>query len=36
MKEEILYEMKSAYRDPFAVHAFSFGSASKTVCILGS
>lgn len=36
MKEEILYEMKSAYRDPFSVHAFSFGSASKTVCILGS
>ena len=36
MKKEILYEMKSLYRDDFQIVGYRFGSGEKTVAIVGS
>lgn len=35
MKKEILFQMKSAYRDDFKIRGYSFGSGQKTACIVG-
>lgn len=35
MKKEILFRMKSTYRDDFIIHGYRFGSGEKTVCIVG-
>jgi predicted deacylase len=36
MKQEIIYGMKSPYRDRFRIQAFRFGSGQKTLAIVGS
>lgn len=35
MKKEILFQMKSPYRDDFKIESYRFGSGEKTVCIVG-
>ena len=35
MKKEILFSMKSAYRDDFKIWGYRFGNGAKTVCIVG-
>lgn len=35
MKKEILFQMKSTYRDDFKIDGYRFGSGEKTVCIVG-
>ena len=35
MKKEILFEMKSAYRDDFRIWGYRFGSGENTLCIVG-
>lgn len=35
MKKEILFQMKSTYRDDFKIEGYRFGSGEKTVCIVG-
>jgi len=36
MKEEILFTMKSPYRDDFKIHGFRFGEGKKTLAIVGA
>lgn len=36
MKETVIYELKSLYRDNMRARAFEFGSGEETVCIMGS
>lgn len=36
MKNEIIYGMKSAYRDRFRIQAFRFGSGEKALAVVGS
>ena len=36
MREEILFEMKSPYRDSFKIKGFWFGEGEKTVAIVGA
>ncbi|MBP1675611.1 MAG: Succinylglutamate desuccinylase/aspartoacylase [Bacteroidetes bacterium] len=36
MKEEILFTMKSPYRDDFKIHGFRFGEGEKTIAIVGA
>ncbi|MBQ0019978.1 MAG: succinylglutamate desuccinylase/aspartoacylase family protein [Bacteroidales bacterium] len=35
MKKEILFQMKSTYRDDFKIEGYRFGSGEETVCIVG-
>ena len=35
MKKEILFQMKSTYRDDFVIEGYRFGSGEKTACIVG-
>lgn len=35
MKKEIIFQMKSTYRDDFKIEGYRFGSGEKTVCIVG-
>ena len=35
MNKEILFQMKSAYRDDFKIEGYRFGSGENTVCIVG-
>lgn len=35
MKKEILFQMKSTYRDDFKIEGYRFGSGEKTMCIVG-
>ncbi len=36
MKETVIYELKTLYRDDMRARAFEFGSGEETVCIMGS
>lgn len=36
MKETIIYELKTLYRDDMRARAFEFGTGEETVCIMGS
>ena len=36
MKKEILFSMKSPYRDDFAIEGYQFGSGEKTVAVVGA
>nr|WP_302595489.1 M14 family metallopeptidase [uncultured Cellulosilyticum sp.] len=36
MKEKIVYEMKSLYRQPLCIKGYSFGEGEKSVCIIGA
>ena len=36
MREEILFTMKSPYRDDFKIHGFRFGEGKKTLAIVGA
>ena len=36
MNKEILFQMKSTYRDDFKIEGYRFGSGENTVCIVGS
>lgn len=36
MKSEVIYEMRSAYRDKFRIRAFHFGHGEKTLAVVGS
>ena len=36
MKEEVLFRLKSLYRESMDVRGYSFGSGEKSVCIVGS
>ena len=36
MREEVIYGMESAYREPFTVRALHFGGGAKTMCVLGA
>jgi predicted deacylase len=36
MKEKIVYELKSLYREPMQVKGYEFGSGEASVCIVGS
>ncbi len=36
MRRETLFQMESAYREPFKVEAFHFGGKGKTLCIVGN
>lgn len=36
MKQEIIFSMKSPFRDDFKIHAFRFGSGEKTIAIVGA
>ena len=36
MREEILFQLKSLYRDDLRINGFRFGQGEKTVCIVGS
>ena len=36
MREEILYELHSPYRESLKVHGFYFGQGTKTACIVGA
>lgn len=36
MEREILFEMKSPYRDDFRIHGFSFGTGSPKVAVVGA
>lgn len=36
MKESIIYELKTLYRDDLRVRGYSFGSGENTVCVMGS
>lgn len=35
MRKEILFQMKSAYRDDFKIWGYRFGNGEKTACIVG-
>jgi len=35
MRKEIIFKMKSTYRDDFRIEGYWFGSGEKTVCIVG-
>ncbi len=35
MKKDILFQMKSSYRDDFKIEGYRFGSGEKSVCIVG-
>ncbi|MBQ0023548.1 MAG: succinylglutamate desuccinylase/aspartoacylase family protein [Prevotellaceae bacterium] len=35
MRKEILFKMKSTYRDDFCIEGYWFGSGEKTACIVG-
>ena len=35
MKETIIFQMKSTYRDDFRIKAFSFGEGEHTLAIVG-
>ncbi|MBQ0075392.1 MAG: succinylglutamate desuccinylase/aspartoacylase family protein [Prevotella sp.] len=35
MRKEILFQMKSTYRDDFKIEGYHFGSGEKTACIVG-
>ena len=36
MKEEIIFEIGSVYREPLKIRGFSFGSGEKSLCIVGA
>jgi hypothetical protein len=36
MRETIIYELKSIYRDPMRIRAFQFGGGKDSVCIMGA
>ncbi|MDO5537199.1 MAG: M14 family metallopeptidase [Desulfovibrionaceae bacterium] len=36
MNKELLYSLKSPFRDDFQIHGFRFGSAKKTVAVVGA
>ena len=36
MKKEVIYEIKSLYRDDFRVTGYEFGEGEKSVCIVGN
>lgn len=36
MKEKIIYEMQSLYRQPLCIKGYSFGEGEKSVCIIGA
>lgn len=36
MKEQIIFELGSVYREPMRVRGFSFGEGEKTMCIVGA
>ena len=36
MKESIIYQTSSLYRDDFRVKAYTFGSGEKSLCVVGS
>jgi predicted deacylase len=36
MKQEIIFRMKSPYRDDFKIHGFRFGEGEKTLVIVGA
>ena len=36
MEKEVLYELKSLYRDNFRVTGFSFGEGKKSLCMIGN
>ena len=36
MKEEIIFELGSVYREPMQVKGFSFGEGEKSMCIVGA
>lgn len=36
MRSEIIYKIRSLYRDEFKIQAYIFGSGKKSVCIMGS
>lgn len=36
MKKEIIFKMKSAYRDDFKIEGYRFGNGDDTVCIVGT
>ncbi|MGN1276925.1 MAG: M14 family metallopeptidase [Floccifex sp.] len=36
MKENIIYEIQSQYRDDFRIRSFEFGQSDSTICIIGS
>ncbi len=36
MKQEVLFRMKSPYRDDFKIHGYRFGEGEKTIAIVGA
>lgn len=36
MKKEILYTLKSPYRDDMRITGYKFGKGEKTACIIGA
>ena len=36
MKKEVIYELKSLYRDPLRITGYSFGEGEESVCIVGA
>ena len=36
MKKEVIYELKSLYRDPLRITGYSFGEGKESVCIVGA
>ena len=36
MKEEIIFELGSVYREPMKIRGFSFGEGEKSMCIVGA
>lgn len=36
MKKEVIYELKSLYRDPLRITGYSFGTGKESVCIVGA
>lgn len=36
MEKELIYRIKSIYRDDFCIHGYRFGSGEKELCIVGS
>ena len=36
MKKEVIYTLKSPYRDDMRITGYSFGKGEKTACIVGA
>ena len=36
MKEQVIFELGSVYREPMQVKGFSFGEGEKSMCIVGA